>query len=75
MPQQWMANTNAQHYPPGADGGGRGRRGRESVPRGGNGRGAPNGRKWSDRLTAASIGGAAGSLLSVLTEAAGDISL
>lgn len=40
----------------------------------GGARGSQN-KRWSERFTAASIGGAAGSLLSVLSEAAADISL
>lgn len=54
---------------------GRERKGREreGAVREGS-RGSQN-KRWSERFTAASIGGAAGSLLSVLSEAAADISL
>jgi hypothetical protein len=52
----------------GSRGDARGNAGREADRRHGNGR-------WSERLTAASIGGAAASLLSVLTEAAVDMAI
>lgn len=58
-----------------SEGGARERKGRErdGAARAGGNRGTQ--KRWSERFTAASIGGAAGSLLSVLSEAAADISL
>lgn len=53
---------------------GRERKGREKEGAVRGNRGSQN-KRWSERFTAASIGGAAGSLLSVLSEAAADISL
>ncbi|OBT66848.1 hypothetical protein VE03_04012 [Pseudogymnoascus sp. 23342-1-I1] len=73
VPQSWMDAPGGTHGAVSSEG--RDRKGREKeAPVRGGGRGSQN-KRWSERFTAASIGGAAGSLLSVLSEAAADISL
>ncbi|KFX98803.1 hypothetical protein O988_04193 [Pseudogymnoascus sp. VKM F-3808] len=74
IPQSWADTPSASHGAVTSEGGrDRNRRDKEESVRGG-ARGSQN-KRWSERFTAASIGGAAGSLLSVLSEAAADISL
>ncbi|OBU00058.1 hypothetical protein VE01_01773 [Pseudogymnoascus verrucosus] len=79
MPQSWMESSSGAVSSEGRERKGREREGREigGAVKGGaakGSRGSQN-KRWSERFTAASIGGAAGSLLSVLSEAAQDISL